>query len=184
MITSIILASTILQLSVNESRTLTYLREEEKLALDVYTALGKTYNSRIFQNIARAEQSHTDSIKALLIEFKLPDPAATSKPGEFKEQDLQKLYNSLTTKGNKSLNNALTVGATIEDKDIFDLNVAIKETQNPKLLTTMNELLRGSKNHMRAFYRQLKNRSITYKPQFIKQSELDEIINAKNTQYR
>ena len=176
MITTLFLAATLQSLTPAESKSLTYLREEEKLALDVYTELGKTYNMRIFTNIAKAEQRHTDSIKSLLVEFKLPDPAATTKPGEFKDKELQNLYTSLVTKGKKSLNDALNVGATIEDKDIFDLTKSIKETKNEKLLTTMTQLLNGSKNHMRAFYGQLKNRNIEYKPQYITKQELESIL--------
>lgn len=181
MIASILLAATFQTLTTAEVKTLTYLREEEKLALDVYTELGKTHSMRIFQNIARAETQHTESVKNLLIEFKLPDPAANTKPGEFRDPELQKLYITLIAKGKKSLVDALQVGATIEDKDIFDLDQSLKSTTHPKLTATLNTLKSGSENHMRAFYRQLKNRSITYKPQFISQTTLDRIINPPST---
>ncbi len=182
MITSIILATIFQTLTPDEVKALTYLREEEKLALDVYTELGRVHKMRIFQNISRAEAQHTESIKTLLIEFNLPDPAAKSKPGEFQDKDLQKLYIDLVTKGKKSIPDALTVGATIEDKDIFDLNKSLKTTAHPKLVTTLNTLKSGSENHMRAFYRQLKNQGITYKPQFIPQTTLNSIINPPTTQ--
>lgn len=176
MITTIILAATLTQLTPAEVDLLTYMRQEEKLALDVYNTLGKAHSSRIFQNIAKAEAAHTESVRQLLIEFKLPDPNRDLTPGKFKNQELQKLHDDLVTKGKKSLNDALNVGATIEDKDIFDINKSMTETKNQKIITVLNELKRGSENHMRAFYRQLKNRNITYRPQFIKQAELDKII--------
>ncbi|MFM9873479.1 MAG: DUF2202 domain-containing protein [Fimbriimonadaceae bacterium] len=176
MITTIILAAALTQLAPAEVDLLTYMRQEEKLALDVYNTLGKAHLMRIFQNIARAEAAHTESVRQLLIEFKLPDPNRDLTPGKFKNQELQKLHDDLVTKGKKSLNDALNVGATIEDKDIFDINKSMTETKNQKILTVLNELKRGSENHMRAFYRQLKNRNITYRPQFIKQAELDKII--------
>jgi hypothetical protein len=39
-------------------------------------------------------------------------------------------------------------------------------------------LSKGSRNHMRSFYGNLKSLGFTYVPQFISQSELDVIINS------
>jgi hypothetical protein len=176
MITTIILAGTLQQITTAETTLLTYMRQEEKLALDVYNTLGKTYAIRIFQNIGNAETKHSEFVRQLLIEFKLPDPNVGLTPGKFKNQELQKFHDELITKGKKSLNDALLVGATIEDRDIFDLDKSITETKNQKILNVLNELKRGSENHMRAFYRQLKNRGVTYTPQYIKPDQLDKII--------
>ena len=42
------------------------MREEEKLARDVYVALGDRWGLRVFENIARAEQRHMDAVVAQL----------------------------------------------------------------------------------------------------------------------
>ena len=91
---------------------------------------------------------------------------------------MQNLYNSLITKGNISLQNAYVVGATIEDVDLYDLKikVAVVDNQDNKLVYDM--LAKGSRNHMRAFYKNLLYTGMTYVPQYITQAELDAIINS------
>ena len=49
-------------LSQDEKDSLIYMREEEKLARDVYQTLGQTYNLQIFKNIANSEQSCSDTV--------------------------------------------------------------------------------------------------------------------------
>jgi hypothetical protein len=45
------------------------MREEEKLARDVYMELYDKWNLPIFNNIANSEQTHTDAVKTLLPDF-------------------------------------------------------------------------------------------------------------------
>jgi len=54
------------QLSESEMQGLILMREEEKLARDVYTTLGEKWDLNIFINIAGSEQTHTDAVKYLL----------------------------------------------------------------------------------------------------------------------
>jgi hypothetical protein len=63
-------------LSAAETSALIYVREEEKLAHDVYVTLYTQWGLPVFQNISRSEQTHTDAIKDLLDRYGLPDPAA------------------------------------------------------------------------------------------------------------
>ena len=60
-------------------------------------------------------------------EYSYEDNAAAAY-GEFNNSELQDLYNDLIAKGSVSLYDALVVGATIEDVEIYDLNTAIDET--------------------------------------------------------
>ena len=53
-------------LTAADAAGLQYMREEEKLARDVYTLLGDRYDVRVFDNIARAESRHMAAIKRLL----------------------------------------------------------------------------------------------------------------------
>ena len=39
------------------------MREEEKVARDVYLSLNDTWNLRIFKNITSSEQTHMNAIK-------------------------------------------------------------------------------------------------------------------------
>ncbi len=160
-----------------EVRDLTYMREEEKLARDVYAALYETWNIPVFNNIARSEQQHMDSIKLLLDRYGLEDPAADTAPGVFENSELQKLYDSLTAEGRSSIVAALNIGATIEDLDIKDLQDAVARSDNEDIGILYQNLMKGSRNHLRSFVRQLDREDESYDAQFISQSYLEKVIN-------
>ena len=69
------------ELSADETTALLFMREEEKLARDVYTKLYATWNITTFQNIAASEQMHMDELALLLTRYNLTDPAQA--PGVF-----------------------------------------------------------------------------------------------------
>ena len=142
-------------LTDEEIQWLTYMREEEKLARDVYLALYDKWNMRIFSNIAASEQKHTDAVKTLLIRYGIPDPAAGKAQGEFTNPDLQDLYDQLIQQGSVSNVEALKVGVFIEETDIDDLNAAIATTTHNDIKTVYSNLLKGSLNHLDAFESQL-----------------------------
>lgn len=165
-------------LDSSEAVTLTFVREEELMARDIYLAMKAKWNHVVFKNIANSEQAHANAIKTLLTYYQLPDPAANHQPGIFSNPDIQALYDALLIQGNQSLNDAFYVGATIEDYDIHDLNVHLaNDVDNANIVKVLNNLRNGSKAHIRAFNRQLEIRGITYVPQFISQAEFDAIIN-------
>jgi hypothetical protein len=138
-------------LSDEEIYWLTYMREEEKLARDVYLFLYDKWHSRIFKNIAVSEQTHMDAIKTLLDRYGIPDPAADKGPGEFTNSQLQVLYDELIRDGSVSLIDALEVGVFIEETDIDDLNAGIASTTHKDIKIVYSSLLAGSLNHLNAF---------------------------------
>lgn len=164
-------------LTATEKLSLQFMREEEKLARDVYRYLYEQHGALIFSNIASSEQSHMDAVKQLLIKYNIADPVATDLPGTFTNPDLQALYNKLIFDGKFSLADGLTVGATIEDLDLFDLNNALLQTSNADIEITYNSLIKGSRNHLRSFYGQLVTLGESYAPQYITQEYFDSIIN-------
>lgn len=166
-------------LSQPEIDGMIYMREEEKLARDVYMTLYEKWNLQIFSNIAQSEQTHTEAIRDLLVKYNLSDPVINDNIGEFTNPDLQKLYTDLTSKGLTSLNEALTVGATIEDLDIRDINVEIGNTDNADIILVYDNLIRGSRNHLRSFIAQLESREVNYEPQYISLIEFNEIIDTQ-----
>lgn len=163
------------ELTEKEKLGLLQMREEEKLARDVYTTLGSIWGTRIFSNIASSEQTHTDAIKVLLTKYDIKDPVTSDAVGVFTSKTMQELYNKLTTQGKASLSEALNVGATIEDLDIRDLDVLKNETNKEDILLTYNNLQKGSRNHMRAFVRASGG---NYTPQYISQSDYSSIISS------
>ncbi len=154
------------------------MREEEKLARDVYLTLYDKWGTQVFSNIARSEQMHMDAIGTLLKNYGLEDPVAQTgdQRGVFNDPKLQDLYNQLVEKGSTSLVDALTVGATIEDLDIKDLDDAIARTNRTDIQTVYERLRNGSYHHMKAFVSNLRANGADYSPQFISVEEYQHIL--------
>ncbi len=170
--------STAPEISQEEIDGLTYMREEEKLARDVYLSLYEQWGIPVFQNIAGSEQAHMDSVLMLLEQYGQTDPAAGLDVGEFSDPLFVTLYDDLVAQGSLSQADALTVGATIEDLDIFDLQELLEETENEYIVQVYNNLLAGSENHMRAFVSNLERQTDTpYQPQWIDQDTYQAIMN-------
>ena len=163
-------------LTAVEVEGLLFMREEEKLARDVYFALYDEWGLNIFNNIASSEETHTDAIRILLDEYGLEDPMTTDERGVFVNADLQALYDQLVEAGRQSLVDALLVGAAIEEIDILDLEAFLVQTDNTDIEMVYDNLLRGSRNHLRAFVRQIENRSGVYEPQYLTQDAYDAIL--------
>lgn len=136
-------------LTADESAGLLYMREEEKLARDVYNQMFTLWGQRTFQNIASSEQNHMDQVKLLLDRYGLADPALD--PGKFSDPTLQALYDQLIAQGSVSLEEALKVGGLIEQTDIADLQARLAQTDNADIQLVYNNLLNGSYNHLSAF---------------------------------
>lgn len=163
------------EITEKEKAGLIQMREEEKLARDVYTTLGNIWGTRIFSNIASSEQTHTNAIKTLLVTYGIKDPVTTDTVGVFTSKTMQDLYTNLVEKGKVSLSEALIVGAVIEDLDIHDLDILKKETSKEDILLVYENLQKGSRNHMRAFVR---SNGGSYVPTYISESEYLSIINS------
>lgn len=163
-------------ISDEERSGLVFMREEEKLARDVYSVLYDTWRMQIFSNIAQSEQTHTEAVKTILTKYDIADPVTDDTIGVFVNNDLQKLYIDLIAQGTTSVEEAMKVGARIEDLDIADLQNQVSQTNNDDIKLVYENLMRGSRNHLRSFVSQLTNRGVTYTPQYITQSEFDTII--------
>lgn len=156
---------------------LLFMREEEKLARDIYTAFNEIYNYRIFQNISKAEQNHMNLVLTYLENYELDDPAS-EEAGVFSNPELQTLYNELFERGSASLVEALTVGALIEEVDIVDLAEVFDLSPGDDIVAIAEALTLGSRNHLRAFNRTLGFQDVVYVPSLLSQEDFDEIINA------
>jgi hypothetical protein len=151
-------------LTAAEKYWLTYMREEEKLARDVYISMYNIWGAQIFNNITVSEQRHMDSVKNLLVKYGISDPAEGNDVGKFTNQDLQDLYDQLIEQGSLSLVEALKVGVLIEETDIDDLNSGIASTTRKDIKNVYNNLLQGSLNHLKAFVSNLAAQGIIYEP--------------------
>jgi len=167
-------------LSQAETDSLLYMREEEKLAGDVYTRMDALWGRSVpvFGNITSSEATHTEAVRQLLLRYSLPDPAAGNAVGVFRNPDLQALHDQLVADGSASLIEALKVGTRIEELDMVDINTHLASVDNQDIRTVYESLLRGSRNHLRAYYRTLLKQGGSYTPQYLSQAEFDAIVNS------
>ena len=162
-----------------------FMREEEKLAYDVYMTFADLYGRRIFSNIASAEAQHMAAILGLIETYDLDDPVDSSPIGVFANEDLQALYDGLIADGSGDLAAALEVGAVIEEVDILDLVKFLDGTTNPDIVRVYDNLLRGSENHLRAFASQLEASGVDDRvPALMDQGAYDEILAAQTQRGR
>uniref|UniRef100_A9A741 DUF2202 domain-containing protein n=1 Tax=Methanococcus maripaludis (strain C6 / ATCC BAA-1332) TaxID=444158 RepID=A9A741_METM6 len=166
------------ELSQDEIDGLILMREEEKLARDVYMELYDIWGQQIFLNIANSESTHTNAVKLLLDKYNLTDPVTDDTRGVFTNQDLTELYTSLVKTGSTSLLDALMVGATVEDLDIYDLQRLNEISDNQDITVVYDNLEKGSRNHLRSFTKVIETNGGTYEPQYISESEYLEIISS------
>jgi hypothetical protein len=170
-----IAACTAGQISDEERDDLMMMREEEKVARDVYLRLYDRWGLPPFANISGSEQVHMDGMLALLEHYGLPDPAEGMDVGQFRNPAMQALYDRLTQQGLKSERDAVQVGLLIEELDIADLRAATSRTDKPEILAVYANLERGSRNHLRAFHRWMQRLNLHYVPVHLSRHDFESI---------
>ena len=164
-------------LNTTELESLAYMREEEKLARDVYAYFDAPYGYvNVFGNISVSEATHTEAVRQLLLRYSLPDPAESRVAGKFSNPTLQGLYDQLIARGSPTVVDALQVGAAIEEIDIMDIQTALINVDNQDIRLIYDNLLKGSRNHLRAFVKSLGQAGVAYGPQYLDRTEYDAII--------
>lgn len=170
-------------LNKQEKDAILYMREEEKLARDIYNLLYDKWEINPFDNIRQSEQIHMDRMKTLITTYQLEDPVTKNndKPGVFTNILLQQYYNELSISGSNSLIDALKAGAKIEELDIADIEERIKQTGRQDIVSSYNFLKMASENHLRAFVRRLKMQGVIYEPVILSKTEFEKIISSEGT---
>jgi hypothetical protein len=188
-------------LDYNEQTHLVFMREEEKLARDVYLTLGTMYpDSVIFGNIDDSEQTHATAVKAMLEKYGVDDPNTNDNIGAFTGEDygwyFTEKYNLLVERATISELDALYVGAFIEELDMLDINQCpqvIVETDNGindvsecgKVYTDnadidnlYSSLLDGSDSHLGGYVKNIEKYigEGNYQAQVLTQEQVDEIL--------
>lgn len=167
-------------LTTEEADALLFMYEEEKLARDVYLTLYDMWQVSTFQNIAGSEQTHMDSILALIDRYDVTN-TSSSVQGVFTNPELQTLYDTLMAQGSLSVVDALKVGAAIEEVDILDLQERSLKTDNADILQVFESLEKGSENHLRAYVSALSHQTgEVYSPQFMTADAYNTILSASD----
>ncbi len=166
-------------LSSAEADGLAFMREEEQLAHDVYAVSATLYAAQpIFGNITASEATHSAAIQILLDRYQQTDPLAGLPNGTFRTADFQTLYDTLTAASSGSLLAATQVGLEIEELDLRDITRLNASVDNADILLVYEHLLRGSRNHLRAFWTVLVQQGGAYVPKYITQAEFDAIVSS------
>jgi hypothetical protein len=164
--------------TADEIADLQFMREEEKLARDVYLVLDDEWGVQVFFNIASSEQTHTDAVARMIERLELEDPVVDDTIGVFVNLQLDALYDQMVTEGLQSSVDALHVGATIEEVDMIDIQAAVERADDPEIIALYESLLCGSRNHLRAFTSNLENAGHPYVAQFLDPTEVEAIISS------
>ena len=177
------------ELSAAEIQGLLYMREEEELARDLYLDIYAAKDSRltIFKNISdNAETQHAIAVLALLDMYGIEDPS-TGVHNTYTSVEIQALYDQLfnIAIGSDDIA-ALKVGALVEETDIRDINLekAKVSANHTEIISTYEYLLCGSRNHLRAFAKQIESRTgqpyVTQIPEM--DAEVQDILNSSQDQ--
>jgi hypothetical protein len=165
--------------TAEEAADMLFMREEEKLARDVYLTLYEAWELVPFLNISRSEQKHMNAMLRLLHKYDLPDPAAGNPIGEFTDPDLQTFHDTLVARGMHSAEEALKVGGLIEEVDMQDIQAAIERSTRTEIDAVYGSLMCGSRNHLRAFARSFAALTGTaYEAQFLDPAVVEAILAA------
>jgi hypothetical protein len=132
---------------------LTFIVQEEKLAHDLYVQLASTSGAQQFANIVNSESTHISLVQGLLTTYNIVDPTVGLAEGEFVNQDLQALYDSLLASGSVDRAGAIAAGIAVEEKDIADIEVMLASELPSDVASVLERLLSGSQNHLAAFLR-------------------------------
>lgn len=190
-------------LDADEISHLTFMREEEKLARDVYLTLSEMYpQQQTFSIIAsESEQTHTDTIRDRLHQFGLTDPNPDTNKlpesiGVFTGSEwgwyFTEKFDELKLAGSRGELAALYVGALIEELDMHDIadcpqvmvDAGYKDpcglhyTDERALINSYRSLIDGSENHLRAYVGQIEAviGEGNYEAQYLTQGEVDVIL--------
>ena len=166
-------------LSATEVYYLEFMREEEKLARDVYIEMYELWGLPVFSYISESEQRHMDAVKRMLDAYGLVDPVEDENAvGVFQSSELAALYTVLIDEGERSLMSALRVGALIEEVDIEDIQHAIDATDQEDIRSVYESLLCGSRNHLRAFVYQIESNGGVFETQIFTDEEGQALIDS------
>jgi len=137
------------------AEALSFMREEERLARDLYAALEAVHGTGTtpFANIKLSEQQHFERVGYLLDRYGLDDPSAGLPAGDFAFAELDELYAELFASGSASLAGAFAAGIAVEKADIVDLTETIELSTDATVDTVLERLRDASESHLAAFER-------------------------------
>jgi hypothetical protein len=142
-------------ISDEAAKELAYLVGEEKLAGDIYELAHLLFGMRAFDNMGRSEDNYQAEVRTMLERYDVADPSAGAKAGQFKDANLQAMYDQAAAQAREGRDQAVAAGVAIEEADIADLEKLITAGALPSDVKSVAEnLLAGTTRHLAAFERQ------------------------------
>ncbi len=186
----------------HERLHLIFMREEEKLARDVYINLSMKYpDVSVFEKTSTSEALHGSKVLKTLNRFSIDDPVGDDNVGVFSSKEFGQYftdkYQKLTEMGAISELDALYVGALIQETEMKEIRTCpqviidtaesintskdcgLVHTDNRAISSLYDYLLKGSEKHLRAYVRNIEKYigEGAYHAQEISQLEVNEILN-------
>jgi len=171
-----IMASRAEPLGADEQRDLQRIREQRKLARDLYWDLAKHWGSLVLVRLGAAEQAHLNALDTLLDHYDLSDPVAGPAVGESGDPKFHALHAQIVEVGHRSEMAASQAGLLVEEMSLSDLAAARARTRRPEIAAVYDDLLRDSRNHLRALFRQMQRFEGEYVPQSLSLSDFEAIV--------
>ncbi len=164
-------------LTADEIEFLFAIREDEKVAKDLYTAFAGQYPTAIqFSRIAAAEATHIAAVETVLGYYEITYPALGA-PGIFADAARQAQYDGLLAKAT-TLQAALEAMTTLEEENIAAYKAVEANITNANLKLIVSNMIKASSNHLKAAVRQLATLGVIYTPIHLDQATFDDIINS------
>ena len=139
------------ELTAEQRATLAATAEEEKLALDLYTAFADRYDDAAFAHVAAAESRHLTAVRTLLSRYDVADPTDGLAAGEFADDAVAGRYGELLAQGESSLDDAYAAARAVEQDDLTALEAAASGVTAEDVAHLYAQLARAGERHLAVF---------------------------------
>lgn len=164
-------------LSADEIEFQFALREDEKMARDLYTVFAAKYSTAPqIDRIAAAENSHIACVEAVLDYYEISYPAMTAAAGLFEDAKRQAIYNELADKSGTLLEVYATMAA-VEEESVSAYKSVQSEITNENIALVITNMIKASSNHLKAAVCQIIAGGGTYTPLYLSAEEFGTIVN-------
>jgi hypothetical protein len=165
------------QLSLDSSTAsqLQYLYDQEKLALDLNWVFHWKWDEPTFQSLGALERRHMDALHALMKGYGLKPLLESKAEGGYGEDDHQRAWDQLLSRGSVSRLEAYRSIAYVEEWDITEIRALIGTTNQQSVINASTELLTGAEQHLQRLVSRIKGLGRHYEAQLLSQSDVDEI---------
>lgn len=162
-----------------EKNHVLWMREESKVARDLYTFLFNRWGIPVFKKKMVKEQVNMDRSLTIINKYGLTDPIVKDEQGIYSKENFRQMYVELAMRGNSSLPEALRAAAITEELDIMELEDALQNTiTNPDLKSIYNTMAVSSRNHLRAIIEQIQCMGEIYGPQRLPEKRFYSIVDS------